>query len=140
MLKYLTIIIISVLSTYNTAFSNCPDITDIKVADSFGVKICAMPDVDQKYLEHAKNVMDGLIDYNDDGIVDNQPAIDKVISTGSVFAVFRNGRGERKFEDVFGQRKCTMSLCQYLMLKDGIAREMMKIDVCMQSRASMVLF
>ena len=45
--------------------------------------------------------MDGLIDYNDDGIVDNQPAIDKVISTGSVFAVFRNSRGERKFADVF---------------------------------------
>jgi len=89
------------LSTHNTAFSNCPDIPDLKVADSFGVKICAMPDVDQKYLEHAKNVMDGLIDYNDDGIVDNQPAIDKVLSTGSVFAVFRNGRGERKFADVF---------------------------------------
>ena len=27
--------------------------------------------------------------------------INKVISTGSVFAVFRNSRGERKFEDVF---------------------------------------
>ena len=63
------------------------DIPDIKIADSFGVKICAMPDVDQKYLEHAKKVMDGLIDYNDDGIVDNQPAIDRVISTGSVYAI-----------------------------------------------------
>tara|TARA_A100001037_G_scaffold14700_1_gene13251 strand:- start:79 stop:828 length:750 start_codon:yes stop_codon:yes gene_type:complete len=71
------------------------------MTESFGVKICAMPDVDQMYLEHAKNVMNGLIDYNDDGMVDNQLAIDKVISTGSVFAVFRNSRGERKFADVF---------------------------------------
>ena len=82
--RYLPAIIILMLCFSTTAFSSCPDIPDLKMADSFGVKICAMPDVDQKYLEHAKNVMDGLIDYNDDGIVDNQPAIDKVISTGSV--------------------------------------------------------
>jgi len=99
--KYLPITIFLVLFFSKPAISDCPDIPDIKIADSFGVKICAMPDVDQKYLEHAKIVMDGLIDYNDDGIVDNQPAIDKVISTGSVYAVFRNGTDEHKFDDVF---------------------------------------
>ena len=100
-IRYLPAIIILVLCSSKTVFASCPDITDLKMTESFGVKICAMPDVDQMYLEHAKNVMNGLIDYNDDGIVDNQPAIDKVISTGSVFAVFRNSRGERKFADVF---------------------------------------
>ena len=100
-IRYLPTIIILVLCSSKTVFASCPDITDLKMTESFGVKICAMPDVDQMYLEHAKNVMNGLIDYNDDGMVDNQPAIDKVISTGSVFAVFRNSRGERKFADVF---------------------------------------
>ena len=100
-IRYLPVIIILVLCSNKTVFASCPDIPHLKMTESFGVKICGMPDVDQKYLEHAKNVMDGLIDYNDDGIVDNQPAIDKVISTGSVFAVFRNSRGERNFADFF---------------------------------------
>ena len=99
--KYLSATFILVLFFSTPSFSDCPDIPGLKIADSFGVQICAMPDVDQKYLDHAKEVMDGLIDYNDDGIIDNQLAIDKVISTGSVYAVFRNSRGERKFEDVF---------------------------------------
>lgn len=138
--KYLPITIFLALFFSGPAISDCPDIPDIKIADSFGVKICAMPDVDQKYLEHAKKVMDGLIDYNDDGIVDNQSAIDRVISTGSVYAVFRNGRGERTFDDVFGLRKYMMSLCPYLMRKVGIARRMIRTDVCMQLKVSMVIF
>ena len=45
--------------------------------------------------------MDKLVDYNNDGVVDNQKVIDKIISTGSVFAVFRNSRDERDFEKYF---------------------------------------
>ena len=45
--------------------------------------------------------MDKLVDYNSDGEVDNQKVIDKIISTGSVFAVFRNSRDERNFEKYF---------------------------------------
>tara|TARA_Y100000590_G_scaffold21391_1_gene24825 strand:- start:5419 stop:6243 length:825 start_codon:yes stop_codon:yes gene_type:complete len=95
------ILILSIIFFAKPAISGCPDIEDIKVTESFGVQICAMPKVDQKYLDHAKKVMDKLIDYNEDGIVDNQQAIDKVINTGSVYAVFRSGREERKFEEHF---------------------------------------
>ena len=83
------------------AMSHCPNIKDIKIAKSFGVEICAMPKVDDKYLSHAKKVMDKLIDYNDDGLVDNQKAIDEIIRTGSAFAIFRSEREVHKFEDVF---------------------------------------
>ncbi len=83
------------------AMSQCPNIMNIKVAESFGVQICAMPKVDEQYLNHAKKVMDKLIDYNNDGLVDNQRVIDKITSTGSVFAVFRNAGEERSFEEHF---------------------------------------
>ena len=81
--------------------SQCPNITDMKVIESFGVQICAMPQVDDKYLFHAKKVMDKLIDYNNDGLVDNQKAIDEIIRTGSAFAIFRSERGVHKFENAF---------------------------------------
>ena len=74
------------------AMSQCPNITDMKVIESFGVQICAMPQVDDKYLFHAKKVMDKLIDYNNDGLVDNQKAINEIIRTGSAFAIFRSER------------------------------------------------
>tara|TARA_Y100000591_G_scaffold332666_2_gene370955 strand:- start:447 stop:1292 length:846 start_codon:yes stop_codon:yes gene_type:complete len=99
--KYFLYISFIFLLQINPATSACPDIDNLKVAESFGVQICAMPNVDQKFVDHAKNVMDKLIDYNDDGLVDNQAVVDKVITTGSVYAVFKSGRGERKFEDVF---------------------------------------
>ena len=83
------------------AMSQCPNIKDIKIAKSFGVEICAMPKVNDKYLIHAKKVMDKLIDYNNDGIVDNQKAIDEIIRTGSAFAIFRSEREVSKFENVF---------------------------------------
>ena len=81
--------------------SQCPNITDMKVIESFGVQICAMPQVDDKYLFHAKKVMDKLIDYNNDGLVDNQKAINEIIRTGSAFAIFRSEREVYKFENVF---------------------------------------
>lgn len=84
-----------------TSHSNCPNIADIKVAESFGVQICAMPKVEDKYLNHAKKVMDKLIDYNNDGIVDNQKAINEIINTGSAFAIFRSEREVYKFENYF---------------------------------------
>ena len=68
---------------------------------SFGIEICAMPKVEDKFLNHAKKIMDKLVDYNNDGMVDNQKVIDKIISTGSVFAVFRNNRDERNFGKYF---------------------------------------
>lgn len=83
------------------AISQCPNIKDIKIAKSFGIEICAMPKVNDKYLSHAKKVMDKLIDYNDNGLVDNQKAIDEIIRTGSAFAIFRSEREVHKFEDVF---------------------------------------
>ena len=83
------------------AMSQCPNIKDIKIAKSFGIEICAMPKVDDKYLIHAKKVMDKLIDYNNDGLVDNQKAIDEIIRTGSAFAIFRSEREVHKFENVF---------------------------------------
>lgn len=83
------------------AISKCPNIKDIKIVKSFGVEICAMPNVADKYLNHAKKIMDKLVDYNNDGEVDNQKVIDKIISTGSVFAVFRNSEDERNFEKYF---------------------------------------
>ena len=83
------------------AMSECPNIQDLKIVKSFGIVICAMPKVDDKYLNHAKKIMDKLVDYNSDGEVDNQKVIDKIISTGSVFAVFRNSRDERDFEKYF---------------------------------------
>ena len=84
-----------------SALSNCPNISDIKVAESFGVQICAMPKVDDKYLIHAKKVMDELIDYNNDGAVDNQKVIDEIIKSRSVFAIFRSEREVNKFENAF---------------------------------------
>jgi len=83
------------------AMSQCPNIKDIKIAKSFGIEICAMPKVDDKYLIHAKKVMDKLIDYNNDGLVDNQKAIDEIIRTGSAFVIFRSEREAHKFENVF---------------------------------------
>ena len=83
------------------ALSQCPNIKNIKTAKSFGVEICAMPKVADKYLDHAKETMDRLVDYNNDGVVDNQKAIDEIIRTGSVFAVFRDSRDERNFEKYF---------------------------------------
>ena len=83
------------------AISKCPNIKDIKIVKSFGVEICAMPNVADKYLNHTKKIMDKLVDYNNDGEVDNQKVIDKIISTGSVFAVFRNSEDERNFEKYF---------------------------------------
>ena len=83
------------------ALSQCPNIKDIKTAKSFGIEICAMPKVSDKYLDHAKKTMDKLVDYNNDGVVDNQKAIDEIIRTGSVFALFRNSRDERNFEKYF---------------------------------------
>ena len=61
------------------AISKCPNIKDIKIVKSFGVEICAMPNVADKYLNHAKKIMDKLVDYNNDGEVDNQKVIDKII-------------------------------------------------------------
>ena len=84
-----------------SALSNCPNIADIKVAESFGVQICAMPKVDDKYLIHAKKVLDKLIDYNNDGLVDNQKAIDEIVKTGSTFGIFRSEREVKKFENAF---------------------------------------
>ena len=83
------------------AMSQCPNLKDIKIAKSFGIEICAMPKVDDKYLIHAKKVMDKLIDYNNDGLVDNQKAIYEIIRTGSAFAIFRSEREVHKFEKVF---------------------------------------
>ena len=83
------------------AMSECPNIKDIKMVKSFGIEICAMPKVEDKFLNHAKKIMDKLVDYNNDGVVDNQKVIDKIISTGSVFAIFRNEREVYKFESVF---------------------------------------
>lgn len=83
------------------AMSQCPNIKDIKIAKSFGIDICAMPKVDDKYLIHAKKVMDKLIDYNNDGLVDNQKVIDEIIRTGSAFAILRSDREVHKFENVF---------------------------------------
>ena len=62
------------------AMSECPNIKDIKIVKSFGIEICAMPKVDDKYLNHAKKIMDKLVDYNSDGVVDNQKVIDKIIT------------------------------------------------------------
>ena len=42
------------------AMSECPNIQDIKIVKSFGIEICAMPKVDDKYLNHAKKIMDKL--------------------------------------------------------------------------------
>ena len=83
------------------AVSECPNIKDIKMVKSFGIEICAMPKVEDKFLNHAKKIMDKLVDYNNDGVVDNQKVIDKIISTGSVFAIFRSEREVYKFENVF---------------------------------------
>ena len=83
------------------AMSQCPNMKDIKIAKSFGIEICAMPKVDDKYLIHAKKVMDKLIDYNNDGLVDNQKVIDEIIRTGSAFAIFRSEREVYKFENAF---------------------------------------
>ena len=83
------------------AMSECPNIKDIKMVKSFGIEICAMPKVEDKFLNHAKKIMDKLVDYNNDGVVDNQKVIDKIISTGSVFAIFRSEREVYKFESVF---------------------------------------
>ena len=83
------------------AISKGPNIKDIKIVKSFGIEICAMPNLEDKYLNHAKKIMDKLVDYNNDGEVDNQKVIDKIISTGSVFAVFRNSEDERNFEKYF---------------------------------------
>ena len=83
------------------AMSQCPNMKDIKIAKSFGIEICAMPKVDNKYLIHAKKVMDKLIDYNNDGLVDNQKAIDEIIRTGSAFAIFSSEREVHKFENVY---------------------------------------
>ena len=37
--------------------SECPDIKDIKIVKSFGIEICAMSKVDDKYLNHAKKLL-----------------------------------------------------------------------------------
>ena len=99
--KYYIYTIFLFLFLTKPAISACPDLPDLKIAESFGIQICGMPDVDQKYVDHAKKVMDRLIDYNEDGVADNQLVVDKIISTGSVYAVFKNGRGERKFDEMF---------------------------------------
>ena len=39
------------------ALSQCPNIKDIKTAKSFGIEICAMPEVSDKYLDHAKKTI-----------------------------------------------------------------------------------
>ena len=42
------------------AMSECPNIKDIKMVKSFGIEICAMPKVEDKFLNHAKKIMDKL--------------------------------------------------------------------------------
>ena len=99
--KTIYVVFFLLIFAVKPAMSECPNIQDIKIVKSFGIEICAMPKVDDKYLNHAKKIMDKLVDYNSDGEVDNQKVIDKIISTGSVFAVFRNSRDERDFEKYF---------------------------------------
>lgn len=98
---FYAILLFSQIFFVKPVMSQCPNIDNIKVAESFGVQICAMPKVDDKYLNHAKKVMNKLIDYNSDGVVDNKKAIDKIISTGSVFAIFRSERDENNFQEYF---------------------------------------
>ena len=101
-LRQRKIVLLLILTFFTKpAMSQCPNINDIKIAKSFGIEICAMPKVDDKYLIHAKKVMDKLIDYNNDGLVDNQKAIDEIIRTGSTLAIFRSEREVYKFENVF---------------------------------------
>ena len=53
-------VILFIASLSGDLKAKCPDIENIKVTESYGIQICAMPKVDQKYLDHAKKVMDKL--------------------------------------------------------------------------------
>src|SRR6056300_639392 len=96
------VIFFIILFTYFSQMSNskadCPIHEGINIKDSFGIQICSMPGVDNKYLLHAKKVMDNLLDYDDDKFPDNQLVIDNIMRTGSVFVVFNNEREIKNFE------------------------------------------
>jgi hypothetical protein len=100
--KYLLVLIFIFMT--DKAFANCPDIEGITVSSSFGVSICAMPGVDQKFLDHATSVMDKLLDYDEDGLVDNNDVLQTLISSGSVYAIFRKDREIEDFlESYYGE-------------------------------------
>ena len=84
------IILLTYLSQMSPSKANCPTQEGINIKDSFGIQICSMPGVDNKYLLHAKNVMDNLLDYDGDEFPDNQLVIENIMRTGSVFVVFNN--------------------------------------------------
>ena len=48
------VVLILLIFAVKPAMSQCPNIKDIKIAKSFGIEICAMPEVSDKYLDHAK--------------------------------------------------------------------------------------
>ncbi|MBT4204038.1 MAG: hypothetical protein HOE17_05635 [Rhodobiaceae bacterium] len=84
-----------------SAFAKCPDIDEMKVDNSFGVEICAMPGVKQILLDHATSVMDKILDYDQDGLVDNQDVVDTLVKSGSVYVIFRSEREEDEFVEAF---------------------------------------
>ena len=99
------VIFFIILFTYFSQMSNskadCPIHEGINIKDSFGIQICSMPGVDNKYLLHAKKVMDNLLDYEDDEFPDNQLVIENIMRTGSVFVIFNTEREIRNFEEIF---------------------------------------
>ncbi len=99
------VIFFMTLFTYISQISNskadCPIQEGINIKDSFGIQICSMPGVANKYLFHAKRVMDNLLDYDDDEFPDNQLVIENIIRTGSVFVIFNTEREIRNFEEIF---------------------------------------
>ena len=119
---YVKCVLFLLIFAVKPAMSECPNIKDIKIVKSFGIEICAMPKVEDKYLNHAKKIMDKLVDYNNDGEVDNQKVIDKIISTGSVFAVFRNSRDERNFEKYFYPDEVMEEIKDIIDKTDGILK------------------
>src|SRR6056300_801636 len=110
------IILLTYLSQMSPSKANCPTQEGINIKDSFGIQICSMPGVDNKYLLHAKNVMDNLLDYDGDEFPDNQLVIENIMRTGSVFVVFNNEREIKNFEEIFyiGVEEIIESECEEL--------------------------
>jgi len=95
------IILLTYFSQMSNSKADCRIHEGVNIKDSFGIQICSMPGVDNKYLLHAKNVMDNILDYDGDEYPDNQLVIENIMRTGSVFVVFNNEREIGNFEEMF---------------------------------------
>ena len=68
-----------------------------KQKEVFGIFLYATKDVDDKKLQHATNVLARYLDNNEDGIVDNQLVLDKMLEKKASMIIFKSPESAEKF-------------------------------------------